>query len=267
MVGERVQKFVFGKENLKYLVLAERNSKNLAEGIASLYAAWNSLRRSVFWKQKVSGAIAVLEVTYSKTRKDWHPHLNILFEGDYIPFKQLNLMWRKITGDGRTTHIKQANEGTVFELIKYTLKVAEYEDSQDGRVLQLLFDDPRVLDEFLSVVYGMRLIRQYGTFRHMGNVEREEEECPDCGSTCIADFGPVSHAQLSFDFEKQVFRVRGSPPNIDFFLREAVEFQPWQFVSDPYGVAVAVEMRKRARQYEKEVSQRFQKQALRQPAA
>ena len=265
-IGTKVQAFVVGKENLKYMVLAERNSKNLAEGISSLYSAWDRLRRSVFWKRRVTGAMVVLEVTYSVKRKSWHPHLNVLFEGDYIPFRELNIKWQKVTeGRGRTSWIQKANEGTVWELIKYTLKVAEYEDTSEGRVLHLLFEDPRVLDEFLSSVYGVRLIRTYGSFRSMGDVEAEEEKCPDCGSTCFVDLGWASHSQLRFDFDKQVFRVVRSPGEIIEALREGKTFDSshlnFLIRKQQEAIPLAVEARKAFASHEKRVREKFAEQS------
>lgn len=211
-MAARVQKFIAGKTDLRYLVLSERNSSNLADGVASLWAAWTSLRRSVHWKRKVKGSIAVLEVTYNRDSQTWHPHLNVLMEGDYFPFEQLNRLWIHATaGNGRTSYIRAADEQTVFELIKYTLKVAERSEEESGvSSLRLIVDRPAAIDEFLSALYGSRLIRTYGTFYglNVADEDEPEEECPDCGSKKIIDLGPVSEHQLLFDFEKEVFRVR-----------------------------------------------------------
>ena len=248
VLAERTQELLVGKTGLRYAVLAERNSTNLKDGIDSLYRAWTSLRRSVCWKGKVVGCIAVLEVTYNKRRRTWHPHLNVLFEGEYFPFAELNRAWHKATdGRGRTTHIQKANEGTVYELIKYTTEIPD------------LLGDPAVLDEFLSAVYGSRLVRSYGTF-HGLKVEYDGDEgdvCPDCGSSCFVDLGRVAHEQLSFDFEKQVFRVRALPDQVKRRLRELTEFYPSDYVRNPYSQAIAVEARRRATQYEKTVNALF----------
>jgi len=266
-IGSKIQGFVLRKNfNLRYIVLAERNSANLAEGIRSLYASWDRMRRSVFWKRHVVGCIAVLEITYSVERASWHPHLNVLFEGEYIPFQLLNLKWQKATKDnGRTSRIQKANEGTVYELIKYTLKVAEYKNTTEGRVLQLLFDDPRVLDEFLSAVYGVRLIRTYGIFRSMGDVESEEEQCPDCGSTCIVDLGPVDHRQLSFDFSQEVFRVTRTVAEVARAWLKTVAFETSSLTAEirkmRMNVPMAVEARQKMRTYERAVANMFKSAA------
>lgn len=266
MKAMTVQKFLIGREGARYVVLSERNSKNLAEGIRSLYQAWTSLRRSVCWKEKVKGAIVVLEVTYNKKHRTWHPHLNVLFEGEYFPFELLKQAWIKATnGRGRHVYIKAADTGTAFELIKYTLKVAELKDSPMGKVYEILLSDPAALDEFLSAVYGCRLIRTYGTFRKMqadldDEEEVDDEECPDCGSKCVVDLGPAPPMnQLTFDFAKGVFRLPYKTP----------EKVPWSvglrndvwLARDAVDVATAVEMRRRKTHYERSVSERFSARA------
>ena len=262
----KVQKFLVGRPMSRYVVLSERNSKNLAEGIRSLYQAWNSLRRSVCWKGKVKGSMAVLEVTYNKKKRTWHPHLNVLMEGEYFPFEELRQAWMKASkGRGRTSFIQAADGGTPFELIKYTLKVAELKDSPEGQVYELLIDDPEALDEFLSAVHGVRLIRTYGTFRSMA-VEEEEDEaetetCPDCGTDCWTEIVGCSVDQLSFDFEKKVFRVVRPPTQRAQALHLVRKAQPAMFSTNPESIAVAVEGRRRSRHYERSIADMFARRA------
>jgi hypothetical protein len=262
VLGRRTQALIVGKAALRYVVLAERNCKHLKAGIISLYQAWTSLRRSMCWKGKVKGSIAVLEVTYNKKRRTWHPHLNVLIEGEYFPFAELNLAWKKATDSkGRTTHIQQANEGTVKELLKYTLKVAERNENGD---LQLILDEPAPIDEFLSAVYGLRLVRTYGSFHGLKVADEEapdEEECPDCGSKCIVDVGPVCHSQLSFDFEKEVWRVTAAVSLSDRALHLARYFPPPMYSTSPEAIAKAVEARQQRTRYERAVSDLFAKEA------
>lgn len=268
--AKKVQKFCVGREGLRYVVLAEKNSKNLQKGIASLYAAWDSLRRSVRWKAKVRGAIVVLEVTYNKQSRSWHPHLNVLFEGEYFPFEELRQLWMRANkGRGRTARISKADNGTAFELIKYVLKVVKEKDVVDddgsplGKIYELLIDEPDVLDEFLSSVYGVRLVRTYGTFRKM-QVEEEADEveqgesCPDCGSKSWVDVGPVCHQdQLTFDFQKNVFRpVKIPEPSFG-----AQSYASFVFCTSPEARAIAIQMRRARTKYENSVAGYFRKAA------
>jgi hypothetical protein len=260
IVAARTQKLLFGKTGLRYAVLAERNSENLQAGVRSLWRAWTSLRRSVCWKAKVKGCIVALEVTYNPKRKTWHPHLNVLMEGEYFPFEELNKAWIKATeGNGRTSRIQAADHETVFELLKYTLKVAARD--KDTGEFELIFDEPEAIDEFLSAVHGSRLVRSYGTL-HGLKLEDEDEEkarekCPDCGSTCVIDLGGVTHNQLSFDFEKQTFRVVRAPTEADVGLHLVRDNHSRRVSTNPESIALAVEARRAMRSYEKAVALKF----------
>jgi len=212
-MAARVQKLMLGREGrLRYAVLSERNSLNLQDGIASLWEAWARLRRSVHWKRKVKGAIVVLEVTYNRESRSWHPHLNVMIEGEYFPFELLNKLWIWASnGNGRGSHIQAADQNSAFELVKYTLKVAERAKNEMGEPgLRLILDRPEAIDEYLSATYSIRLIRTYGTFfGKLADEENPQEQCPDCGGAeQIEDLGPVALNQLIFDFEHDCFRIR-----------------------------------------------------------
>jgi hypothetical protein len=222
LLAERTQSFLVGKDQLRYAVLAERNCKDLQEGIASLWASWTRLRRSVRWKKKVVGCIVALEVTYNRKKQTWHPHLNVLLEGEYFPFEELNQCWIEATNHrGKTSFIRAADEKTVHELIKYVTKVSD------------LLNEPSALDQFLLACYGRRLIRTYGSFRGLSLADEESPEaggrCPDCGpghEVAIVQLGYVHSHQLRFDFEKGVFRVARSPGYTERELDEALRFTP-----------------------------------------
>jgi hypothetical protein len=222
ILAERTQSFIVGKPRLRYVVLAERNSDDLQKGIASLWESWTRLRRSVRWKRKVQGSIVALEVTYNRDEGTWHPHLNVLMEGEYFPFEELNQAWIEATNHaGQTSFIRAADEGTVFELIKYVTKVSD------------LLDNPGALDTFLTASHGRRLIRTYGSFRGLTLTDEENPEvrgkCPDCGPNhpvSVVQLGYVHSHQLSFDFEKGVFRVARSPGIVRDEMRDALRFVP-----------------------------------------
>lgn len=188
---------------------------DLEKGIRSLFAAWDRLRRWVPWLRKVRGAILALEVTRNREDGSWHPHLNVLIEGDYFPFEELNKLWIKATrGRGRTSHIQVADAGTVRELIKYVTKISD------------LLGDAPALNEFLNAVERCRFVRTYGTF--YGAVIDEDEGCsgcPDCRSQTTIRLGYVPPQQISLDF-KGVFRVSRPMARVTDEMREAVQFPP-----------------------------------------
>lgn len=195
-LSHRWSEFLMKRHDLRYVVFSERNSADLHEGITSLYSAWKRLRASGLWKQAAEGSIAVLEVTYNREEKTWHPHLNVLFEGDYIPFEALRQEWSEATRHrGQTSFIKKADTGTVRELLKYVTKLSDF------------VEHPVAVDDFLGAVARRRFIRTYGTFYSIPVDETEgTEHCPDCDSDCVADVGVAHASQVVIDF-KGVLRI------------------------------------------------------------
>ncbi len=195
-LAHRWEQHLVGRDGLRYCVFSERNTADLSAGIASLYRAWNRLRKSALWKAAASGSIAVLEVTYNREEETWHPHLNVLFAGLYIPFEALNQAWVAATnGNGKTSFIRAADAGTVRELIKYVTKLSDF------------VDNPLAVDDFLSATARKRFIRTYGEFYRLPVEEEENSECcPDCGSTCVTDEG-IAHAQQLYIDHKGVIRI------------------------------------------------------------
>jgi len=184
---------------LRYVVLAECNSRDLVAGMRSLFRAWSTLRKSPLWKSSCRGSVAVLEVTFNRDEGTWHPHLNVLFEGDYIPFEALKTAWIAATaGNGQTAFIRAADRGTITELLKYVTKLSDF------------VDQPDAVDEFLTATAHKRFVRTYGSFYRL---ETEDEEgtghCPDCGTSEIADVG-IAHAdQIRID-AKGVLRINSA---------------------------------------------------------
>jgi hypothetical protein len=226
ILAGRIQDFIVGREGLRYAVLSETSTADFKQGKAQLWKSWERLRRSVAWKRKVRGCVVAFEVTYNSDEGTWHPHLNVLMEGEYFPQEELKLLWVKATqGCGQIVWIEKADAGTAHELIKYVTKVAD------------LLDDPEVLDEFLCGIERCRLIRTYGTFRGIAVKDEDNpedvEECPDCGSKCIIDLGFVPAHQIGFDFQaahgKGAFRVKRKQCEVDDALRRNEEFVPGFF--------------------------------------
>jgi hypothetical protein len=81
----------------------------------------------------------------------------------------------------------------------------------------------------------------------------------------VVDLGSISHKQLSFDFEKQVFRVQHRAPDVVVkLLAAALNFNPEEFCLDrrrnPSDTAAAVEARARTTHYERAVTYKFSRQ-------
>src|ERR1035438_5225175 len=111
-VAQKLEPFLRSKpeNSLRYMVLTDRNCADLVAGRALLFASWDRLRHTVAWKEKVKGCIVTFEATYNphcvcgcrmrdhdyggkargcefrkaaKQTDPWHPHLNVMAEGEY----------------------------------------------------------------------------------------------------------------------------------------------------------------------------------------
>lgn len=240
-LAARLERFCVGREGLRYVVFTIRNQSNLQEGRKILRGAWQRLRRSKYWKSKVRGCVAAEEIKLGSGSGKWHPHLNVLFEGEYYEQEVLCRQWIKATkGEGKVVHISAANSGTIRELIKYVTKLTD------------LIDNPDALEELLEAIHKCRLVSTYGTFH--GIVEDDDEqragECPDCGPKefpNIVDRGRVQPYLVFLDFSGTLRLRRDSacaPPEV---WEDAVRFEPDRITTDKRRPMLSmVEKQKRA---------------------
>jgi hypothetical protein len=258
-VAAKLQPFLAAKDenSLRFMVLTAPNCADLDEGRGFLWAAFGRLRRSVAWKRKVKGCIVTFEATYNPhcvcgLRKrqhegedretdcefwkadiqvdPWHPHLNVLAEGDYFPHEELCQLWQRATlGQAKVVHISAVKNGFIDleyggtskaarELVKYITKAFD------------LVDDPIAVEQFLDAVYGRRLLRTYGTFYGLKleeEIEDRAEVCPDCGTAEWVATGLVTPQQISMDC-KGVLRDNRDKLVIDRDVRKALLFDTYK---------------------------------------
>lgn len=254
-VAQKLQPFLATREekSLRYMVLTDVNCADLDEGREKIWVAFMRLRRFVEWKKKVKGCVAAFEATHNPNcncglRKSehhvrgkagacefteaeeqtdpWHPHLNVLAEGEYFPHEQLCQMWNEATdGRAKVVHISAVQNGFVDleeggtskaarELVKYITKAAD------------LVGNPRAVEQFLDAVYKRRLLRTYGTFYALKLDEEaaaHEEVCPDCGTNEWVLTSFINPQQISMDF-KGVLRDKRHRREIDRDVGKAVSF-------------------------------------------
>lgn len=228
VLGARLDRFIAKRDVsvMRYVVLSERSQVNLEKGLNLLWASWTRLRRSVRWKRKVSGCIVALEVTFNPYDYTWHPHLNVIYEGEYFPQEELRQLWFEATEQrGEIVWISAVNPGTTREMIKYVTKVSD------------LIGNAEALDRFLTTVHKKRFVRTYGSFYGLAVDDEENPEqshCPDCESTELVALGRILPQQIALGLDG-VFRIRGrDPDNVRSELQEAESFQPGRFFLHKY---------------------------------
>jgi hypothetical protein len=265
-VAQKLQPFLASKaeNSLRFMVLTDRNCADLDEGRNLIYAAFSRLRRSVAWKKKVKGCIVTFEATSNphcecgqrqrehqsevnegdkqrpgrardcafvkavQQTDPWHPHLNVLAEGEYFPQAQLSQMWETATeGRANVVWVSAVKNGFIDleeggtskaarELVKYITKMSD------------LVGDPAAVEQFLDAVYNRRLLRTYGTFYALKlpeELEAHAELCPDCGTNEWVMTSFIGPQQISMDF-KGVLRDNRKKRDVDRDVAGAVSFVP-----------------------------------------
>lgn len=264
-IFHRMKKPVSALVDPRYLVLTVKNAPlgGLAESVDGLFASFGRLRRTKFWKW-VCGAVCVLEVTWhpaewpcrvcdksgkslaghKAVKETWHPHLNIIFDGPFLPQRDVSAAWRKATrGEGEIVWIERlccrrsiltvakvhssdcgsdvARVGATMEVFKYVTKLAD------------IASVPEAVGEFLSALGRLRFVRGYGSLFGLGEEDEFKLACPDCGTRDVRRLGFIplcaveldAQGVLRFD-DSFLVGADSSPPPLQSSL-SPVELPTW----------------------------------------
>jgi hypothetical protein len=88
-------------EDLRMMTLTIKNCAQgeLIETIQKLHHAFRLFRRGTkrgTWKTYIRGYIWNLEVTWNDREKTWHPHIHVLYDGDFYPVDDAGKKWRAV---------------------------------------------------------------------------------------------------------------------------------------------------------------------------
>lgn len=158
--------------HIQWITLTIQNppAGSLASGVKDLQHAFRRLRRPHemngkrgrqwnCWTESVRGYLHNLEVSFNPSNSSWHPHIHIIYSGDFIPWRDLKSEWSKaLRPTGRKGDIKIGEAYYVdahgnkhscsssddardilecfVEVTKYTLKPFE-SDIPPARILEL----------------------------------------------------------------------------------------------------------------------------------
>lgn len=146
------------KARLRFLTLTLKSNDDApGDAIKRLYACFRKLRNRSKIKPHIRGGIAFLELTYSPERRQFHPHLHVIFEGDYINFKLLRQEWLSVTGDSFIIDIRPIHRPEVA--IGY---VAKYASKAIG---SSIWRDPTAFAEVIRGMQGVRTLFTFGTWK------------------------------------------------------------------------------------------------------
>lgn len=130
----------YTRNDARFITLTMQSSDSpLSVQLTDLQASFKRLRRHILWKTAVKYGKAVIEITYNKRRKQWHPHLHVIAVGAYIPQAKLSNAWAMASGGSPICDIRKIKQGDKIAkyLSKYLGKPPSLDDSDDGERLAL----------------------------------------------------------------------------------------------------------------------------------
>lgn len=145
-------------QNLRLLTLTLRSSDaDLREQVKRLYKSFRTLRAGKLFKKRIRGGVFFAEITYNADTERWHPHLHVVFEGDFIPHAELSKAWQEITGDSFIVDIRRLRDSRAAAGY-----VAKYASKAIGGPI---WGIPAALSAAVEALKGVHTFATFGTWR------------------------------------------------------------------------------------------------------
>lgn len=158
-LGKRPARFVT-------LTLLQTNA-HLRDVLDKLYKNFAKLRARSFWKQRVKGGCAFIEVKYSEANDAWNVHLHAIVHGRFIPKRDLSREWRKLTGDSYIVDVR---------LVDDEARIGRYVTKYVSKPFNDTFlNRPAYLDTVVRAMVGRRLCLTFGDWRGVQLTESPNE--------------------------------------------------------------------------------------------
>ena len=202
----------------RFLTLTLKNTEaSLKSQVEFLQRSFSKLRNRAYWKKNVTGGIWFLEVKRGKNSEQWHPHLHILLDGNYMEQGRLSALWELVTYGSPIIYITRISD--VEHAAKY---VAKY--SAKPAVLKTMPLADRM--ETIQALFRKRLCGTFGTAKsitlippkiesdiswdyigHHDDIVRKAEKDPAARAILVAynNYEPLSE----IDFENFVGHAPG----------------------------------------------------------
>ena len=127
----------------------------------------------------------MIEVTRNKLRGEWHPHIHIVVDGNYIPQRALLGEWQKVCQGAKVVDIRKVHSAR---------KAAEYMASYVAKSSDAGSIAEDALWEWARSVQSMRMLQTFGNARGR-KLELEAAKRPDDWAR-IADGNALARAAV-----------------------------------------------------------------------
>ncbi|MCL7965753.1 MAG: protein rep [marine benthic group bacterium] len=155
--NELLQQLRFYAEKIdapRFLTLTLKSSDDpLREQLLRLRRCFAKLRRTKLWKNRVTGGLYTVEVTFNRKSQQWHPHIHAIIDGQYVPQDELKAAWIKASGDSEIVDIRACHSR--YDAVGY---LADYiAKSSDPQLFPA-----HAMAEWALNVHGLRLVARFG---------------------------------------------------------------------------------------------------------
>jgi hypothetical protein len=139
----------------------------LPHQIKHLYASFRKLRFDRYFNTHAVGGLWFFEIKLSERSGEFHPHLHVLLDSDYIPHSKIVDAWQRITLTSSIVHIEAIDDPrrAAQYVSKYATKPARLADYSLDQMLQIY-----------EALHGKKLCGTWGTLRGISLVEPPAED-------------------------------------------------------------------------------------------
>lgn len=153
-----------GKRPARFVTLTlKQTDAYLGDVLDKLYDAFRKLRTRAFWKNRVKGGCAFIEIKYNAANDAWNVHLHAIVHGRYIPNRDLSREWHKITGDSFIVDVRSIDDEQ--RIGRYVVKYVSKSFNNT------FLNRSEFLDTVMLVMVGRRLCLTFGDWRGISLTE------------------------------------------------------------------------------------------------
>jgi len=166
-VADQVNAIVAQMQHPRQVILTvASNNKPLTTQLRFLRTAFSRLRRTPWWNRHVTGGAYTIEVTLNADTGQWHPHVHMIVDGSYIPWKELQAYWHRITEGSKVIWVSDvtSRRDSVLELCKYVGKPVA---SEAWPATELC--------EYALAVRGQRMVQSFGRWRRYKLLDQDKD--------------------------------------------------------------------------------------------
>lgn len=179
--------FVRSLDRPKFLTLTIKHTEDpLKEQLSHLYKCFSQLRKRPVFATAARGGIFFFQVKLNKSATEWHPHLHVVLDSDYIAHKQLSAAWAKITKGSMVVDIRE---------IKDPEKAADYVARYAATPADITTMPQQKALDLMRALSGRRLCGTWGTAAGLHLLKPEKPIADDW-------INVGSWTQVCYDYDK-----------------------------------------------------------------